>query len=377
MIYLGNQAVGILDKFASTAYEPWVKPADWPDIEQLVLDTASTMCIYFLYDCTMPLKKACVGGISSNYTLDYAKVQNGVIGGFDNTLTAGTVFDLPNDCNYIVVRYKSTNTTTRFYFVNSAANGLYSYSNNVGSNQTCVWIYGKLTPTASTDMYLNGSGGHTTIYAQRIKWIANDNITSWSYGWSACPNLRSLIIEPADETPFKANNFSINGSDWLDAEFGKCTFTGTPPVTKNAHSVVFKDCSNSSAVAFTIGTYSSLEEYVIHGNVKVSDMAQSIRYVSRLKKLDLSGLDLSACTNFTNFASNASGTVETMIWGTGTCAGINLANFVLLSHASLVDIINKLAAVETSKTLTIGNINLAKLSADEIAVATGKGWTLA
>ena len=55
----------------------------------------------------------------------------------------------------------------------------------------------------------------------------------------------------------------------------------------------------------------------------------------------------------------------------------NLTNDMQLSHDSLVRIINNLKTVSTTQTLTIGAYNIAKLSADEQAVATGKGWTLA
>lgn len=51
-------------------------------------------------------------------------------------------------------------------------------------------------------------------------------------------------------------------------------------------------------------------------------------------------------------------------------------NSTALSHDSLVRIINNLMEVTTTKTLTLGTTNLAKLSDEEKAVATNKGWTL-
>lgn len=48
-----------------------------------------------------------------------------------------------------------------------------------------------------------------------------------------------------------------------------------------------------------------------------------------------------------------------------------------LSHDSLIRIINKLQPVSTTQTLTIGSVNIAKLSNAEIAVATEKGWAVA
>ena len=49
-----------------------------------------------------------------------------------------------------------------------------------------------------------------------------------------------------------------------------------------------------------------------------------------------------------------------------------------LTHDSLMNVINEAADVTASpKTLTLGADNLAKLTAEEKAIATNKGWTLA
>lgn len=56
---------------------------------------------------------------------------------------------------------------------------------------------------------------------------------------------------------------------------------------------------------------------------------------------------------------------------------IDLHWSTLLTHDSLMSIINHLATVSTTKTLTLGETNLAKLTDAEKAIATEKGWTLA
>ena len=49
-----------------------------------------------------------------------------------------------------------------------------------------------------------------------------------------------------------------------------------------------------------------------------------------------------------------------------------------LTHDSIMNVINKAADVTASPvTLTLGSDNLTKLSDEEKAIATGKGWTLA
>ena len=56
----------------------------------------------------------------------------------------------------------------------------------------------------------------------------------------------------------------------------------------------------------------------------------------------------------------------------------DLSPCISLSHDSLMNVINEAADVTSSpKTLTLGATNLAKLTEEEKAIATSKGWTLA
>ena len=48
-----------------------------------------------------------------------------------------------------------------------------------------------------------------------------------------------------------------------------------------------------------------------------------------------------------------------------------------LTVDEIVEIINNLPTLDEPGTLTIGTTNLAKLTDDQIAIATNKGWTLA
>lgn len=96
-------------------------------------------------------------------------------------------------------------------------------------------------------------------------------------------------------------------------------------------------------------------------------------------------IDLSNLETFNNKASatpfsSAYNLEELKIKNNFKISGINLASSPLMLRTCLLDIINKLADVteETGTTYTIilGTINLAKLTEEEIAVATAKGWTV-
>ena len=62
----------------------------------------------------------------------------------------------------------------------------------------------------------------------------------------------------------------------------------------------------------------------------------------------------------------------------GLKCDIGLASCSKLTHDSIMNVINKAADVTAAPaTLTLGSTNLAKLSDEEKAIATNKGWTLA
>ena len=57
--------------------------------------------------------------------------------------------------------------------------------------------------------------------------------------------------------------------------------------------------------------------------------------------------------------------------------GLNLSYCEKLSYDSLIYLINNLVETTTSKTVSLGSVNLAKLTEEEKAIAKEKNWTLA
>ena len=133
----------------------------------------------------------------------------------------------------------------------------------------------------------------------------------------------------------------------------------------------------------------------------VADMDYMFSYCESLTELDLSNWDISNvwtmdymfehCDSLTSL--DCSGwDVSNVIYLTNTFNSCpNLVNFQApkniktsmkitlsskLSHDSLMSIINNLATVTTTQTLTLGSTNRIKLSSAEIAIATNKGWTV-
>lgn len=61
---------------------------------------------------------------------------------------------------------------------------------------------------------------------------------------------------------------------------------------------------------------------------------------------------------------------------TGMKTSFNISASTRFERSDLLTIINNLASVTSTKTLTMGATNLAKLTDEDIAIATAKGWTL-
>lgn len=140
-------------------------------------------------------------------------------------------------------------------------------------------------------------------------------------------------------------------------------------------------------------------------NTIVTTSADHMFYgCENLTEIDVSSFDMSNVTNVTSMFSGCKNLVTvkgildftsvtrttTFLAGCANLETINIYNFkvprntsfkdcVKLSHISLVYLINNLednTSSTTAKTITLGTENLAKLTDEEIAVATNKNWTL-
>ena len=106
----------------------------------------------------------------------------------------------------------------------------------------------------------------------------------------------------------------------------------------------------------------------------VTDMSYMFFSCSKLTTIPL--IDTSSVTDMTNIFRSCSSLAD--LGGLmGLKCDIDLSSCPL-THDSILNVINKAADVTASpKTLTLGSTNLAKLSDEEKAIATNKGWTLA
>ena len=123
--------------------------------------------------------------------------------------------------------------------------------------------------------------------------------------------------------------------------------------------------------------------------MKVKSMSETFDYCSQLKTLPL--MDLTQCTRFSvtgcnslesipaydlsNITSiNISGLYKLKEFhATGMKVSFNISSSTKFTREALVEILNNLATVTTTQTLTMGATNLAKLTDEDKAIATNKG----
>lgn len=105
---------------------------------------------------------------------------------------------------------------------------------------------------------------------------------------------------------------------------------------------------------------------------KVTSMSQIFRFCNRLETIPQ--LDVSNVENFYEAFRNCS-YLKTFLM-TGMKANFDISYSTKFEESDLVTILNNLATVTETKTLTMGSRNLAKLTDEEKAIATNKGWTL-
>lgn len=176
--------------------------------------------------------------------------------------------------------------------------------------------------------------------------------TNFQYAWNNCSKL----------TEFPALDMG-NGTDFSGA-WGNCTSLTEFPAL---------DLSSGTNFSYAWQYCSSLTEF------PMLDLSSGTNFLNawyRCSALTTIGqLDLSNGTSFTNAWSGCSSL--TTLGGFGAIkVSINLSASTLLTVESIMNVINQAATV-TGKTMTLGSTNLAKLTDEQKAVATSKGWTLA
>ena len=154
----------------------------------------------------------------------------------------------------------------------------------------------------------------------------------------------------------------------MDSMFSNCTLLTSIPQL---------DTSNVTTMSNTFSNCSSLTSIPVLSTSNVTNMGSMLSGCSSLTSIPL--LDTSKVTDMNYFMGYITLNKLTDLGGFKNLSVSITYNFLdkcpNLTVESLMNVINNLATV-SGKTLNFGSDNLNKLTAEQIAVATAKGWTL-
>ena len=139
------------------------------------------------------------------------------------------------------------------------------------------------------------------------------------------------------------------------------------------------DVAKVTTIVSMFSNCRSLKEIYLDGLVftKLTTMATMFRYCYGLEYATLTNWQLPALTTApAQFLGDCWNLQEIEI-NLPIKLNHSYANDRSLSHQSLLNILNGLPTVTTTRTLNLTATNLQRLTADEKAIATSKGWTLA
>jgi surface protein len=209
------------------------------------------------------------------------------------------------------------------------------------------------------------------------------NVTNMAYAFYNCSNLENLNV----------SNFNTDKVTAINDMFYTCRKLKNLDLKK-------WNVSNVKSLGNTFMNCNALETLDVStwNTSNVTSISNTFSGCSKLVNLNIGNFDLSKVTNGYGAFSSMSSLVNLTFgtnYGKGFTAKSNnsfsytltFTNCTKLTHDSLMSIINNLydlnltynvaggGTLYTQK-LELGSTNLAKLTAEEIAIATNKGWTV-
>lgn len=213
-------------------------------------------------------------------------------------------------------------------------------------------------------------------YCRFLKTIPQLDLSSAQNLSNMFSNCGSLKTIPKLNTSNATNMYAMfQGCYELRGEDGI-----TLDISNSANIVqIFSDCQKLQKIILlnsNTAKFSTLNS-VFHGCTNLIDL--SAFYCEKVN--DIRESCFSGCINLTNFDGlinlGKAYTTHTINYSNNT---LNLSESSKLTHSSLVNIINGVYDIASigvaSQRLILGSTNLAKLTSEEIAIATNKGWTV-
>lgn len=286
---------------------------------QIIEQSASTdLDITTLFDTTQD--KECSKGYKTRYIIYYSNASS-----MNITLPNNVIYTIFSGVVYNARIFSSKKVLQAVKFINS------NYTNT------------------NADLMFNGC-----YLLQSVSGLNTEEVTNMRSMFSSCYSLRSI---PTLNTSKVTNMSSMFSSCY---SLKSITELNTSKVTDM--SSMFSFCRSLQRIS----------------NLDTSEVTNMGSMFNSCSVLNIANLNMSKVSNASYIFYDCSSLFNIKnIKNINTDIAIN--NSTYLNRTTLLKIINALVDLtgQTTKTLTLGSINLAKLTDEEKAIATNKNWTLA
>lgn len=219
----------------------------------------------------------------------------------------------------------------------------------------------------------NVTNMNNTFYSctnlQSIPQLNTSNVTNMQYAFSGCNQLK--IIPQLNTSKVTTMAGMFNGCSKLTSipQFDTSNVTNMANFCTNCMKITSFPQLNTSEVTTMSSMLTSCSGLVSIPELdagNVANISYAINYCSNLENFGgFKDLGKAYSKNYMENYSNYT---------------LNLSSCKSLTHESLMNVINNLYDIKTkgckNQNLNLGSTNLAKLTAEEIAIATNKGWNV-
>nr|DAH50637.1 MAG TPA: protein of unknown function DUF285 [Caudoviricetes sp.] len=231
--------------------------------------------------------------------------------------------------------------------------------------------------------------GNTNLTNINVSNWDTSNITSLRGAFSSMPNLESVDFAEWDvskvttffalfDNSRKVNTIDVskwNTSSATNMEWMFCRINTTHLDVSN-----FDTSNVTNMHAMFIGNTSLVQLDVSNFNTSnVLNINTMFAYLNVCEELNINGLNLARCTSMNNTFSGSNFKVircDGLKFPDIDMSNIGLKYSTALTVDSIVGLLNALPQSNKGYSFQIGSDNIAKLSDEQKAIATDKGWTL-
>jgi len=369
----------------------WVRPEGWPDLDSI--DLTGFDGVYLTYDLTKTEGYGWIGLYATtadraSWTVERGHLEAGQFVAERTEQTAsGGYFRESLDDTYGTIqlwRVSASGHITELKFVPLTATNASNMNNNL---QPCVERVGRLPYVGNFSSAFGVSQGNRccgTMWMQHDKLLDVSSVTNLKNAWQNCYNLQSLNlsgwnvssvtdITSAWNACYNLQSLDISGWDvsgviYMSNAWNSCY---------NLQSLDLSGWDTGSVTSLQ-GAWAycySLQSLNLSGwdTGSVTALQGAWENCNSLQSINLSGWDVSRLSN----VAYPNGSMLIDYWPSVISINQNYNSAAALSIASLLRIIDSLPVVTGTRTLTLGKTNKLKLTAEQIAIATQKGWTVA